>query len=117
MQSVSILFDPDRARSVFENLIKNAIESTQERDPHVEVELIKGKRKHIHIFIRDRGDGIVEAEMSKIFDPFYTTKIHGSGIGLSISRQFIQARGGNLKLYHREGGGTIVEVILPLHHQ
>jgi len=109
-----ISFDPERARSVFENLIKNALESCQDHDPEVEVEITKDRRRMCHIYIRDRGEGIAEENMEKIFDPFFTTKIHGSGIGLSICRQFVKARGGNLKLYAREGGGTVAEVILPL---
>ncbi|MGI6432706.1 MAG: sensor histidine kinase [Sphaerochaetaceae bacterium] len=116
MNRAIILFDPDRVRSVFENLLKNALESCGDQKPNVEVELVKGKRHTIHVYIRDRGEGIPEENMEKIFDPFFTTKIHGSGIGLAISRQFVQARGGNLKLYPREGGGTVVEVILPLEH-
>ena len=108
-----IFFDPDRARSVFENLLKNATESCLDRDPEVEVEITEDKKKQYHVFIRDRGDGIPEENQGKIFDPFFTTKIHGSGIGLSICQQFVKARGGNLKLYAREGGGTVAEVILP----
>ncbi|HHU87787.1 MAG TPA: HAMP domain-containing histidine kinase [Spirochaetales bacterium] len=108
-----IFFDPDRARSVFENLIKNGIESCGGRDPAVEVEVTRDRRKQIHIYVRDRGDGIEEGDLEKIFDPFYTTKIHGSGIGLAICRQFVRAQKGNLKLYPREGGGTVAEVILP----
>lgn len=109
-----IMFDPDRARSVFENLIKNALESTTDRDPQVEVEITSDKKHMCHVYIRDRGDGIIEEHAEKIFDPFFTTKIHGSGIGLAICRQFVKARGGNLKLYPREGGGTVAEVIIPL---
>ncbi|MFA7371484.1 MAG: HAMP domain-containing sensor histidine kinase, partial [Sphaerochaetaceae bacterium] len=108
-----IYFDPDRARSVFENLIKNAIESCGNRDPAVEVEVTKDRRKQIHVFIKDRGDGIEEGNLEKIFDPFFTTKIHGSGIGLAICRQFVRAQNGNLKLYSRDGGGTVAEVIIP----
>jgi signal transduction histidine kinase len=61
----------------------------------------------------DRGDGIRIEDSKKIFDPFFTTKIHGSGIGLSISQQFVKARGGNIRLYPRDGGGTVAEVVLP----
>ncbi|HCG63604.1 MAG TPA: two-component sensor histidine kinase [Sphaerochaeta sp.] len=111
-----IHFDSDRARSVFENLIKNALESCTDCDPEVEVEVSRDKRHLIHIAVRDRGEGIPEQNLEKIFDPFFTTKIHGSGIGLAICRQFIRARGGNLKLYAREGGGTVAEVILPSVH-
>ena len=61
--------------------------------------------------MRDRGDGI-QGDVEKLFDPFYTTKIHGSGIGLSISRQFLRARGGDIRIYSRSGGGTVVELIV-----
>ena len=110
--TAQILIDKDRARSVFENLLKNAVESCS-GDPEVEVVIKSGKRGQIHILVKDRGDGISSKDEKKIFDPFFTTKIHGSGIGLSISRQFIRARGGNVRLYSRDGGGTVAEVVLP----
>ncbi len=109
---ITVLFDADRARSVFENLIKNATESCEDRDAQVEVK-VKKKKDRVFIDVMDRGDGISEEAMEKIFDPFFTTKIHGSGIGLAISNQFIKAAGGKLSLTPREGGGTVVEVELP----
>ena len=112
-QRVQIVIDSDRARSVFENLLKNAVESTNDHDPEVEVRITTDKKNFVHIFVMDRGEGIRLGDAKKIFDPFFTTKIHGSGIGLSISRQFVKARGGNIRLYGREGGGTVAEVILP----
>lgn len=108
-----VMFDPDRARSVFENILKNAMESCEGRDPLVEIEVTLDKRGYYHFFTRDRGDGIKTGEQKKLFDPFYTTKIHGSGIGLAISRQFLNAQSGDIKIYQRDGGGTIVEIILP----
>jgi two-component system sensor histidine kinase HydH len=112
-EHAKILIDADRARSVFENLLKNAMESCTGRDPQVEVEINEDKRGYVHVFVLDRGDGIKTGDEKKIFDPFFTTKIHGSGIGLSISNQFVKARGGNIRLYAREGGGTVAEVVLP----
>ncbi len=106
-----ILFDPDRLRSVIENIIKNGIESCEGRDPQVEVEVVLGRNGIYHVYVRDRGDGI-QADAEKLFDPFYTTKIHGSGIGLSISRQFLRARGGDIRISPRPGGGTVVELTI-----
>lgn len=106
-----ILFDPDRLRSVVENILKNACESCEGRDPQVEVEIVSGRKGMWHIYVRDRGDGI-KGDTEKLFDPFYTTKIHGSGIGLSISRQFLRARGGDIRLSPRPGGGTVVELTI-----
>ncbi|MBK5200091.1 MAG: HAMP domain-containing histidine kinase [Spirochaetaceae bacterium] len=108
-----ISFDRDRARSVFENLIKNAIESGE--NPQVEVLISRGgKPKTVKIEVKDRGIGLPKGAKDKIYNPFYTTKNTGSGIGLSISRQFISARNGSIILYPREGGGTVAEVILPI---
>ena len=112
VKAVVVSFDPDRARSVFENLIKNASESCEDRDPEVTVE-ISVKHKMVTVKVMDRGNGLPEGTREKLFDPFFTTKIHGSGIGLSISKQFVESRGGSLKLYDREGGGTVAEVSLP----
>ncbi len=108
-----VKMDKLRARSVFENLIKNAVESG--KNPQVEVIIKKGsKARTVEIDINDRGEGLPEGVKDKIYDPFFTTKTSGSGIGLSISRQFVRARGGNLNLYPREGGGTVAQVVLPL---
>ncbi len=109
---VVVSFDPDRARSVFENLIKNASESCEDRDPQVSVE-ITSRHRTATVKVMDRGNGLPKETKEKLFDPFFTTKIHGSGIGLSISKDFVQARGGSLRLYDREGGGTVAEVNLP----
>ncbi|MBR6085557.1 MAG: HAMP domain-containing histidine kinase [Spirochaetales bacterium] len=109
---IVVSFDADRARSVFENLMKNATESCEGRDPEVEVDIRK-KHKTVTVRVMDRGDGLPEETKEKLFDPFFTTKIHGSGIGLSITKQFVEARGGTLKIYDREGGGTVAEVNLP----
>ncbi|MBO7349353.1 MAG: HAMP domain-containing histidine kinase, partial [Spirochaetales bacterium] len=82
VKSVVVSFDPDRARSVFENLIKNASESCEDHDPQVTVE-ISVKHKMVTVKVMDRGNGLPEGTREKLFDPFFTTKIHGSGIGLS----------------------------------
>jgi two-component system sensor histidine kinase HydH len=116
LEKAYISIDPYRARSIFENLIKNGIESREDGEGEVSVEIVRGKKRTCHIFIRDNGDGIDAKNLEKIFDPFFTTKVHGSGIGLAISRQFVRARSGDLKIYNNEFGGATVEVILPLAH-
>ena len=107
-----VYFDADRLRSVLENLLKNAVEATEDGSP-VECEITIDKRKQYHVYVRDRGIGIDAGEIRKIFDPFYTTKINGSGIGLAITRQFVEAAGGSISLYPRIGGGTVAEIVIP----
>ncbi|MFA6933858.1 MAG: HAMP domain-containing sensor histidine kinase, partial [Sphaerochaetaceae bacterium] len=111
---VKVVFDPERARSVFENLIKNACESCTGRDPQVTVEVSLKSSHTAKVTVADRGDGIQVADRSRLFDPFFSTKIHGSGIGLAITKQFLRARNGDIVLKDRDGGGTIVEVTIPV---
>lgn len=111
--SAPVLFDKMRLRSVLENLLKNAIEASEEGPVDIEAEISADKEGFYHVFIRDRGKGIRKEDEKRIFDPFFTTKIHGSGIGLSISSRFVSAAGGTLRLYPRQDGGTIAEVRLP----
>jgi len=113
LKTAYVMFDPGRARSVFENLIKNATESAAGRIADVEVQIRKKGRKQVLILVLDNGDGLPKGSQDNLFDPFYTTKAKGSGIGLAISRQFVTARHGSLTLRNRPEGGTAVEVLLP----
>jgi two-component system sensor histidine kinase HydH len=110
-EDCTIWFDPDRARSVFENLMKNALESGP--DPQVEVVISQEKKKNMVVIeVKDRGTGLPVGAEDKIFNPFFTTKEKGSGIGLAISSQFVKAQQGTLTLFPREGGGTVARVVL-----
>jgi len=108
--SALISFDRERLRSVLENLIKNGLES-EGKDAEVKVVLICTKSR-IEIIVLDRGEGIAPEMEEKVFDPFFTSKMKGSGIGLSISRRFVEAAAGSLKLVARKGGGTEAVVSL-----
>ena len=94
--------------------MKNGVEACEGMDIDVEVEAYDDGRGNCVVQVMDRGKGLGESDGKRIFDPFYTTKIHGSGIGLSISLQFVEAAGGKLRLYPRDGGGTTAEITLPL---
>jgi two-component system sensor histidine kinase HydH len=106
-----ILMDEERARSVFENLIRNALESGGDaKDISASVTRNNGL---LEIALSDRGKGIAPEYVGRIFDPFFTSKSTGMGIGLSISRRFIEAAGGSITLENREGGGIRVSMLFP----
>jgi signal transduction histidine kinase len=67
------------------------------------------------VAVRDNGCGIEEKNLREIFKPFYTTKDHGSGLGLSIVKNIIEAHGGTIAVSSAVGNGTEVTVSLPLH--
>ncbi len=107
---VSVRFDRERLRSVLENLIKNALETVRTEEP-VEVRVSSTKAK-VTISVLDRGEGISPEIRERIYDPFYTSKTTGSGIGLAITRRFVEAVHGSLTLSARSGGGTVAAVCL-----
>ncbi|MDR0602567.1 MAG: HAMP domain-containing histidine kinase [Treponema sp.] len=99
-----VMADADRFRSVFENLIRNALESGgSEKETGASVRRNRGT---IVIRIYDRGRGMAPSDLPRIFDPFFTSKSAGTGMGLSVSRRFVEAAGGTITLENREGGGA-----------
>jgi two-component system sensor histidine kinase HydH len=106
-----ILADGDRMRSVFENLIRNALEAG---GPVEKLEaLIRREGREILVEIADRGRGIGAENLKRIFDPFFTSKSTGTGIGLSICKRFVEAIGGSVALENREGGGALARLAMP----
>ena len=108
-ESLHLVFDPQRLRSVLENLINNALEAA-DGEP-VEI-MVTATRQELTMSILDRGPGIPEEMRRKVFDPFFTSKVQGSGVGLAIARRFVEAAGGKLTLENRPGGGTAARVLL-----
>jgi two-component system sensor histidine kinase HydH len=106
-----VAFDRDRLRSVLDNLVGNALQS----DPaggEVLVRVLAGQAG-VTLSVLDRGQGIPRAIRGQVFEPFFTTRPEGSGIGLSITRRFVLAAGGSIRLRAREGGGTEARITLP----
>ena len=91
-------FDTLQISRCFGNLIKNAIEAVEKiPNPAVEV-LLAANDKNITIEIKDNGVGIDEKMLSKIFEPYFTTKTKGTGLGLSIVKRIIEDHGGKIKI-------------------
>ena len=91
-------FDKLQISRCFNNLIKNAIEAVEKiPNPVVEV-LMTTDIKNIKIEIKDNGVGIDEKMLSKIYEPYFTTKTKGTGLGLSIVKRIIEDHGGKIKI-------------------
>jgi two-component system sensor histidine kinase HydH len=106
-----ILADRERLRSILENLIRNAMESG---GPEEAIGASVTQNGGLRITVFDRGSGIAAEDLDRVFDPFFTRKSAGTGIGLSISRRFAEAAGGSIELTNRPGGGTLAVVTFPL---
>ncbi|MEX0843340.1 MAG: HAMP domain-containing sensor histidine kinase [Gemmatimonadota bacterium] len=101
---------------VVRNLVNNALEATSdpaaERGP-VEVRLSTEGESAI-ITVLDRGTGIPNELISRIWEPDFTTRRRGTGLGLPLVRQAVQSHGGTISVSNREGGGASFKVTLPL---
>lgn len=104
--------DAPQLEQMLINLIKNAQESGTDINK-IRVEIVKGQ-KEITIMVSDRGKGIAESRLSSVLIPFYSTKATGSGLGLALCREIVDAHHGNIALYNRKGGGLLVRVSLPI---
>jgi len=111
-----VLADKVQIQQVLLNLIRNAIEAMEtssKRELMVATALGKdGKDGMITFSVSDTGSGIANEMTSQLFQPFVTTKRHGMGVGLSISRTIIEAHGGRIWAEANPGGGTIFRFTL-----
>jgi len=75
---------------------------------------IRSNSKDVTIHFDDEGKGIAEEILEKIWDPFFTTKEMGTGLGLGMVKNIIESHGGNIQIGNRTHGGTRVTVELPV---
>ena len=71
----------------------------------------------VEVSFKDTGAGVAKENIKKIFTPFFTTKAKGLGLGLAISKRFIDVHGGNIVVKSREGKGSTFTVTLPIHEE
>ncbi|RFU61236.1 GHKL domain-containing protein [Peribacillus glennii] len=111
--SIIAVCDPNQLKQVLINLIQNAIEATLERNKNINIVLKSGKEENYIIQIVDNGSGITEERQKTLFEPFYTTKEKGTGLGLMICRRIIENHHGTINVNSRTNHGTAVTVTLP----
>lgn len=108
-----IVQDLDGAKMirVFENIIKNAVESMP--GGGVLTVTVSGSEKEVAVCIYDTGIGMSESEMEGLFRPFYTNKSDGIGFGLVYAKQVVEAHFGSINIMSEVGKGTSVSVVIP----
>jgi signal transduction histidine kinase len=114
--ATEILGDRVQLEQVLLNLAMNAMDAMQTIEPSMRVLSISTHRvtDGIELAVGDRGTGIAANLVPQLFEPFYTTKPHGMGLGLSIVRSIVDAHRGWVTAMPREGGGTVFIVWLPV---
>ncbi|WP_320172090.1 PocR ligand-binding domain-containing protein [Maridesulfovibrio sp.] len=112
-----VLGNSQRLSQVLINLLVNSCEALTDRKQAIYLSSRYNRdRKRIDIVVRDEGVGIAEEHLTKITDPFFTTKRNcgGTGLGLSVSSTIVQEHGGELEFSANPGGGTVARFSIPV---
>jgi two-component system sensor histidine kinase HydH len=107
-------FPLDRARmeEVLVNLLRNALSAAG--DAPAAVELAVGRAGAALVYeVRDRGEGLAPGDEERIFEPFFTRRAKGTGLGLAVARKIVEGHGGTITAASRPGGGAVFRVTLP----
>lgn len=107
----SIQIDADQIRQAILNLVRNGKESMPEGGV-----LTLGARRqgnHLEVYVRDEGGGIDADVLDRIFDPFYSTKLTGTGLGLALCQQIVTEHGGQLRVSSEIGDGSEFRIEMP----
>jgi two-component system sensor kinase FixL len=108
-----VMADKVQIQQVLLNLMRNAVEAmeaSQNRELVISTAALAGDM--VAIKVADTGCGIPDDVQKQLFQPFFTTKRHGMGVGLSISRTIVEAHGGNIAVEQNPGGGTVFRLTL-----
>jgi len=107
-ENLELLADRAMVEQVLINLIKNAYQALDANSAGIiEVIAFRNEGNYIIIQVKDNGNGIAPDVLDDIFVPFFTTKMDGSGIGLSLSRQIMQMHNGTIKVQSEVGKGSV----------
>lgn len=105
-------FDPAQMEQALINLLTNAHESGS---IPAEIGLtVTSSQGQFRIDVADRGSGMSETVLTNALIPFYSTKRSGTGLGLALAREIVEAHGGRITLSNRDGGGLLASLVLPM---
>ena len=108
-----ILIDRSRLAQAFQNVLDNALHFAPPGST-VTVRIVREGESLVHCLIEDRGPGFADAIVSFVFEPFFTTRSGGTGLGLSVVRRIVEMHGGRVSADNRKEGGACVTITLPL---
>ncbi len=109
-----VVVDADQIKQVILNLVQNAIQAMSYAGGELSVDTrYEAAEGMLVMAVSDTGVGISPADLNKLGTPFYTTKDHGTGLGLSVSYRIVEAHRGNIRVQSKQGEGSRFEIRLP----
>ncbi len=108
-----LAFDRRLMQRALRNLIENALRASS-KDGEVLVRVERcGQDGGVAVTVSDRGPGVSDSDLERIFEPYFSTSSGGTGLGLPIARRIVQEHGGSITAATRPGGGLAVRIVLP----
>ncbi|PKN50349.1 MAG: hypothetical protein CVU58_01300 [Deltaproteobacteria bacterium HGW-Deltaproteobacteria-16] len=105
--------DPDLFIQVLLNLLQNALAAVEE-----DGSIVLGARRYndaVHVWVRDNGKGMTPEEQARMFDPFFSTRKTGTGLGLAVVHNIVEQHHARIDVESENGKGTTVTLVLPIH--
>jgi C4-dicarboxylate-specific signal transduction histidine kinase len=115
-----VLGDRIQLNQVALNLIMNSLDATAEQSPSdrwVSVRTAESKDGGVQLTVEDSGRGVPESDLTRVFEPFFSTKPEGLGMGLSITRSIVRAHGGRVWAENSARRGAVFHCVLPVAQQ
>ncbi len=113
-QVVGIKGDSEQLRMAFGNIVRNAVEAMGSRGTLTVIITVVADGG-ANLYFIDNGPGIAHENLGRVFEPLYSAKSGGIGLGLSIAKMVVERHGGTIKAESKSGGGTAIVVWLPVH--
>ncbi len=110
--SITVLGDPNALNSAFLNVLVNAMDACEKKGK-IEVN-VERKGKSVTVSFKDNGKGVSPEALDYIFEPFFTLKDGGTGLGMSIVKRVVNSHGGKVEVRSEEGRGTLVNISIPM---
>ena len=107
----SVHADPDQVKQVFFNVIKNAVDAMV-KNPRLKI-FLRSDEENVYLQFADSGKGISKEDLSKVFQPYFTTKKEGHGLGMMIVHRIMRAHGGQVGIESKTGIGTVITLQFP----
>jgi PAS domain S-box-containing protein len=106
--------DAARVRQVIHNLLQNAEQAVMESSTPRIVVATRWEGSHARLSVRDNGPGFPPDILTRVFEPYITTKTKGTGLGLAIVKKIVEEHSGHIEIRNREGGGAEVSIRFPV---
>ncbi len=112
--AIQVAFDKIHLTQILDNLVENAKQHSADGSPRLYLELHEDRAYQRHVLsLSDDGPGVPEANIEHLFEPFFTTRSSGVGLGLYLCRELCEANQAHIRYVPRNGGGACFQIVLP----